>query len=813
MSDGKYTGFYITRPGAGEVEPDASTRVLVVEDDRALYGVIASLIEDVGMVPIHASNGQLGPQMFAEHRPALCLVDVLLPRQNGFRVCRAIKARDPDVPVIMMSSVYRNSTEFEADLASCGADDFIVKPFSMEDLRELLLFYTNQGELNLDNLAPSDEAGRNTAAGARILIADPDVSFNGLVAQLLKTLGYVPIQAFAGEQAFQLCSEQPPDLCLLALQLPKVSGRELARQLKTRLDMAGTPILLMCPEERSHVEQERDRNEFQIDGALTRPFAANHLAEQLERHLSAAPPEGVRSRWRDARAQDERLDPRGELSVSTFAALLHTIFALKLSGHLRLEHQGLRRDLYFLDGSPVSARSNSMSESLGNHLVEAGLIAPDALTKLAASCPPNTPLGQVLVHRGYITANQLYDALLDQTRDRFLAGFDMRGRYAFSPGDAFRDRTSIFELNPIALIREYVDRSCAVNDLADELQNFVDRYIIPTGRFEALAAFFPVEEREVKLLELFDGVHSLGEIFRHRVLDVSATLRLIWALYLSGMITFVHEPISPPITLSIQALHNLHAVSPPHSSPSRPARRKAAAALRQEIMAAWIMLEQGSIYQVLGIAPEVDTQTFLAACDHTLERFDPTRLVNLSSELRNQANAIFTSVRAWRHKYADPGERQRYNRILKQDSGAFGLSEGVVAYNEARQAISRQDWPLAVQRLQRAAARSPDDADVLSDLAWATFHLPNPEEARDAECIAQLERALALNPRHITAMMRLARILYEVGDIAGAARRLGRVLELDPDHDDARQLINIVRPGASEQVNDQRSLWDRLFGD
>ncbi|MEO1273697.1 MAG: hypothetical protein AAFX99_36905, partial [Myxococcota bacterium] len=69
MSDVRYSGFYITRPVERTPAPDARKRIVVVEDDRALYGVIASLIDDLGMVAIHASDGQQGPQLFDEHRP------------------------------------------------------------------------------------------------------------------------------------------------------------------------------------------------------------------------------------------------------------------------------------------------------------------------------------------------------------------------------------------------------------------------------------------------------------------------------------------------------------------------------------------------------------------------------------------------------------------------------------------------------------------------------------------------------------------------------------------------------------------------
>ncbi|MEO1272579.1 MAG: tetratricopeptide repeat protein, partial [Myxococcota bacterium] len=62
-------------------------------------------------------------------------------------------------------------------------------------------------------------------------------------------------------------------------------------------------------------------------------------------------------------------------------------------------------------------------------------------------------------------------------------------------------------------------------------------------------------------------------------------------------------------------------------------------------------------------------------------------------------------------------------------------------------------------------------------------------------------------------MIRLAHMLYDAGDVPEAAQHLNRVLELEPDHVEAREFIERLFPGSGDRVNDQRSLWDRLFGD
>ena len=110
-------------------------RILVVEDDRYLLGILRDYLSYVGLEVTEASDGEAGWSSFQAAVPDLVLSDVLVPHLNGLELAARIKSSRPDVPVVLMSAVYTDQETIDRNLRQCGADDYVVKPFSMPDLR------------------------------------------------------------------------------------------------------------------------------------------------------------------------------------------------------------------------------------------------------------------------------------------------------------------------------------------------------------------------------------------------------------------------------------------------------------------------------------------------------------------------------------------------------------------------------------------------------------------------------------------------------------------------------------------------------
>jgi len=118
------------------------THILIAEDERDIRELIAFTLRFAGYEVTMVSNGEEAVQAASQIRPALILMDVRMPRMDGYQACQALKANPDlkDIPVVFLSAKGQES-EIQAGLAA-GATDYLLKPFAPDELtrrvRELL---------------------------------------------------------------------------------------------------------------------------------------------------------------------------------------------------------------------------------------------------------------------------------------------------------------------------------------------------------------------------------------------------------------------------------------------------------------------------------------------------------------------------------------------------------------------------------------------------------------------------------------------------------------------------------------------------
>ena len=106
-------------------------KALVVDDDRVLADVLAFTLRREGFEVVLAHDGETGIQRWAEEEPDLVVLDVNMPRLDGFAVCRRIRA-EADTPIILLT--VRGEEDDIVHGLGLGADDYITKPFSPRQL-------------------------------------------------------------------------------------------------------------------------------------------------------------------------------------------------------------------------------------------------------------------------------------------------------------------------------------------------------------------------------------------------------------------------------------------------------------------------------------------------------------------------------------------------------------------------------------------------------------------------------------------------------------------------------------------------------
>ncbi len=108
-----------------------NTKVLIVDDERNICEIIRLYVEKEGYKTLCAYDGDEAIRLFNEEKPAIILLDIMLPKKDGWQVCREIRSAS-NVPIIMLTA---KGELFDKVLGlELGADDYLVKPFEPKEL-------------------------------------------------------------------------------------------------------------------------------------------------------------------------------------------------------------------------------------------------------------------------------------------------------------------------------------------------------------------------------------------------------------------------------------------------------------------------------------------------------------------------------------------------------------------------------------------------------------------------------------------------------------------------------------------------------
>src|SRR6185295_6663028 len=107
-------------------------RILIIEDETPMRTALADVLEGEGYRALAAADGEIGLQKAVEEKPDLILLDIMMPRLDGFAVCAELRRLGNPVPILMLTA--KGQIEDRVHGLDVGADDYLVKPFSTEEL-------------------------------------------------------------------------------------------------------------------------------------------------------------------------------------------------------------------------------------------------------------------------------------------------------------------------------------------------------------------------------------------------------------------------------------------------------------------------------------------------------------------------------------------------------------------------------------------------------------------------------------------------------------------------------------------------------
>jgi len=108
------------------------SRIIVIEDDRAILRGLKDNLEYESYEVLTATDGEQGYRLIREHHPDLIVLDLMIPKMDGYELCRKVRSEGITVPILMLTA--RSEEMDRVHGLDIGADDYVTKPFSVPEL-------------------------------------------------------------------------------------------------------------------------------------------------------------------------------------------------------------------------------------------------------------------------------------------------------------------------------------------------------------------------------------------------------------------------------------------------------------------------------------------------------------------------------------------------------------------------------------------------------------------------------------------------------------------------------------------------------
>lgn len=214
--------------------------VLVVEDDPQTSKLICTFLGNAGYQTIAAFDGEEALQKARQYKPFAITLDVMLPKKDGWEVLKELKEDKEvkDIPVLVISVIDNKDIGF-----GLGATDYLCKPVSRSEILSKLASY---------GLRPIINNSRT-----KVLIIDDDPKSVELFSTFLSSEGYEVLKAYGGKEGIDKAFHYRPDLILLDLLMPEISGFDIIEKLRTSPETSAIPIIVITAKELTEADKEK----------------------------------------------------------------------------------------------------------------------------------------------------------------------------------------------------------------------------------------------------------------------------------------------------------------------------------------------------------------------------------------------------------------------------------------------------------------------------------------------------------------------------------------------------------------------------
>lgn len=235
-------------------------KLLIIEDEEVLGGLLLDHLTEEGFEAYWEKDGEAGLAKMKEIMPDLVLLDIVMPKMNGYEALEEINKSEElkKIPIIVISNSGQ-PVEIR-HILEMGVKDYIIKAqFSPAEVLEKVHRYLSTVE------TPRSAASTSSVLSnpvARLLIVEDDPFLSSIAAMHLKKKGCSVTVAVDGENALSLLEKEVPDLILLDIIMPGISGIEVLKKIKADDRYKEVSVIMF-----SNLGQEHEIEECRNAGA------------------------------------------------------------------------------------------------------------------------------------------------------------------------------------------------------------------------------------------------------------------------------------------------------------------------------------------------------------------------------------------------------------------------------------------------------------------------------------------------------------------------------------------------------------------
>ena len=226
-------------------------KILIIEDDVFLGDVLVQKLVKEGFEAIIARNGQEGFEKIKSLKPDLILLDIILPKMNGYEILES-KYKDKEIKEIPVIVISNSGQPVEINRAiDLGVKDYLIKAqFDPEEVMIKVRSEMKKAEENKrvelqKTLSPEHGQNPSILEGKKIMWVEDDKFLNDIISRKLARTKCLFFHATEGEKAMAMILEHMPDIIMLDIVLPGIDGFEILRRIKADQKIKHIPVIML----------------------------------------------------------------------------------------------------------------------------------------------------------------------------------------------------------------------------------------------------------------------------------------------------------------------------------------------------------------------------------------------------------------------------------------------------------------------------------------------------------------------------------------------------------------------------------------